>query len=63
MWQIQPGFWYRFWKGKEGTVQYGMSYSYVHRRAWAGTVGTSVGVSNPVGINNIVMTSLRYYFP
>jgi hypothetical protein len=63
VWQIQPGFWYRFWKGKEGTVQYGMSYSYVHRRAWAGTVGTSVGVSNPVGINNIVMTSLRYYFP
>jgi hypothetical protein len=63
VWQIQPGFWYRIWKAKEGTVQYGMSYSYVHRRAWAGTVGTSVGVSNPVGINNIVMTSLRYYLP
>ncbi len=63
VWQIQPGFWYRFWRGKEGTMQYGMSYSYVHRRAWAGTVATSVGVSNPVGINNIVMTSLRYYFP
>ncbi|HEX2711763.1 MAG TPA: hypothetical protein VHM88_06005, partial [Candidatus Acidoferrales bacterium] len=63
VWQIQPGLWYRIWRGKEGTVQYGMSYSYVHRRAWAGTVGTSIGVSNPVGINNIVMTSLRYYFP
>ena len=57
VWQIQPGFWYRFWRGKEGTLQYGMSYSYVHRRPWAGTGG------RPVGINNIVMTSLRYYFP
>ena len=57
VWQVQPGFWYRFWRGKEGTLQYGMSYSYVHRRPWAGTGG------KPVGINNIVMTSLRYYFP
>jgi hypothetical protein len=57
VWQIQPGFWYRFWRGKEGTLQYGMSYSYVHRRPWAGTGG------RPVGINNIVMTSLRYYLP
>ena len=57
VWQIQPGFWYRIWRGKEGTLQYGMSYSYVHRRPWAGTG------SRPVGINNIVMTSFRYYLP
>ncbi len=57
VWQVQPGFWYRIWRGKEGTVQYGMSYSYVHRRPWAGTGG------KPVGINNIVMTSFRYYLP
>jgi len=57
VWQVQPGFWYRIWSGKEGTVQYGMSYSYVHRRPWAGTGG------KPVGINNIVMTSFRYYLP
>src|SRR5713226_8253856 len=57
VWQVQPGFWYRIWRGKEGTLQYGMSYSYVHRRPWAGTGG------RPVGINNIVMTSFRYYFP
>jgi hypothetical protein len=57
VWQVQPGFWYRIWRGKEGTVQYGMSYSYVHRRPWAGTG------PRPVGINNIVMTSFRYYFP
>src|SRR5712692_8732687 len=57
VWQVQPGFWYRIWRGKEGTLQYGMSYSYVHRRPWAGTG------SRPVGINNIVMTSFRYYFP
>ncbi len=57
VWQVQPGFWYRIWRGREGTLQYGMSYSYVHRRAWAGTG------SRPVGINNIIMTSFRYYFP
>src|SRR5712692_3982450 len=57
VWQVQPGFWYRIWRGKEGTLQYGMSYSYVHRRPWAGTG------SRPVGINNIIMTSFRYYFP
>jgi len=57
VWQVQPGFWYRIWRGKEGTLQYGMSYSYVHRRPWAGIGG------RPVGINNIIITSFRYYFP
>ena len=56
-WEASPGFWYRIWKGKEGTVQYGMSYAYVHRKAWAGVGG------NPTSIENIVMTSFRYYLP
>jgi len=56
-WEVTPGFWYRIWKGKEGTVQYGMSYAYVHRKAWAGVGG------NPTAVENIVMTSFRYYLP
>jgi hypothetical protein len=57
LWQAQPGFWYRFYKGTSGTMQLGMSYSYTHRSTWVGT-----GVE-PNGIENMVITSFRYYLP
>ena len=57
LWQAQPGFWYRFYKGSSGTIQLGMSYSYTHRSTWVGT-----GVE-PNGIENMVITSFRYYLP
>ena len=31
------GFWYRFYKGPKGTVQWGPQYSYVVRNTWSGT--------------------------
>jgi len=31
------GFWYRFFKGPAGTLQFGMQYSYIDRNTWAGT--------------------------
>jgi hypothetical protein len=55
--QAQPGFWHRFYKGTSGTMQLGVSYSYTHRSTWVGT-----GVE-PMGIENIVITSFRYYLP
>jgi hypothetical protein len=58
LWQIQPGFWYRFYKGEAGTVALGMSYSYTDRTSWAGLNGLQ-----PKGVENIVMTSFRYYIP
>jgi TolA-binding protein len=58
LWQVQPGLWYRFYKGAAGTVALGMSYSYTNRSAWVGLDGLQ-----PKGIENIVMTSFRYYFP
>ena len=58
LWQVQPGFWYRFYKGSAGTVAMGMSYSYTYRSTWAG-----FDSMQPKGIENIVMTSFRYYFP
>jgi hypothetical protein len=58
LWQIQPGFWYRFYKGPAGILALGMSYSFVQRDAWAGLAGTS-----PTGHEHIVMTSFRYYLP
>jgi hypothetical protein len=58
LWQVQPGFWYRFYRGQAGTLAVGMSYSFVHRDTWAGLEGIS-----PQGHVHIVMTSLRYYLP
>jgi hypothetical protein len=57
LWQAHPGFWYRFYKGTTGTMQLGVSYSYTNRSTWAGT-----GIE-PKGIENIVITSFRYYLP
>jgi len=58
LWQIQPGFWYRFYRGSAGTLALGMSYSFVHRDAWAGLNGLA-----PAGHEHIVMSSLRYFLP
>jgi hypothetical protein len=63
--------WYRIYKGKAGTVQFGTSYSYVHKDAWPGLSATSsttnlnaiTNLVSPKTINQIVMTSFRYYIP
>jgi hypothetical protein len=69
---LQPQFWYRIYKGKEGAVQFGASYAYVWKEAWAGrgANGSAVtalpdvtGLISPKAINQIVMTSFRYYLP
>jgi hypothetical protein len=58
IWQIQPGFWYRFHKGPEGTLQAGLSYSYTQKDTWPGAGGLA-----PRGRDHIVMASFRYYIP
>ena len=58
LWQIQPGFWYRFYRGPVGTLAVGMSYSYVYRSTWQGQNDV-----RPIGSENIVMSSFRYYLP
>jgi|SRR5580704_12674506 hypothetical protein len=57
------GFWYRFYNGPRGRFQFGTQYSYITRQTWSGTGFTKgIGVS-PQGIENMVMTSFRYYLP
>jgi len=59
------GFWYRFYKGPRGTVQYGMQYSNLIRNTWRGT-GTPETLSasgQPHSDENMVFTSFRYYLP
>jgi len=62
--QFTTGFWYRFYKGGYGTLQYGMQYSYTQKVAWSGLNGAagSPGVS-PFGEGHMVFTSFRYYIP
>lgn len=63
------GFWYRFYKGPKGTLQWGPQYSYVVRNTWSGvgtgTVNGTVINTNgaPHGIDNMLFTSFRYYLP
>jgi hypothetical protein len=58
LWQVQPGYWYRMYKGTAGTVQLGMSYSYTYKSTWAAATSPS-----PKAIENMVMTSFRYVLP
>jgi len=51
------GFWYRFYAGPKGKVQFGLQYSNLYRETWAGTTG------QPHSDDNMVFTSFRYYLP
>jgi hypothetical protein len=52
------GFWYRFYKGPKGTIQWGPQYSYVVRNTWSG-----VGGQQPYSADPMILTSFRYYLP
>ncbi len=51
------GFWMKLHSGPKGRLQFGPQYSYVSRNAWSGSGGA------PHGIENMFMTSFRYYLP
>lgn len=59
------GFWFRPYHGPKGRIQIGPQYSYLVRNAWAGTLSTTPATVyvNPHGIDNMFMTSFRYYLP
>jgi len=64
------GFWYRFYKGPKGTLQWGPQYSYFMRNSWeacgsAALTGPCVQshFTAPHGNDNIFETSFRYYLP
>jgi hypothetical protein len=51
------GFWYRFYRGTAGTVQWGMHVSHTVRNTWDG-----LG-DHPQATENMGFTSFRYYLP
>lgn len=52
------GFWYRFYNGPKGRLQWGPQFSYITRNTWSGNLGIA-----PHGIDGMVFTSFRYYLP
>jgi hypothetical protein len=58
------GFWYKFYQGDKGRLQWGLQYAYLVKNAWSGTTATPGATQfNPTGTNNMVFTSFRYYIP
>lgn len=58
------GYWHYFYKGEKGKLAWGAQYSYFVRDAWSGNNNTA-GVPGVTakGIDNMVLTSFRYYLP
>lgn len=51
------GFWFKPYNGPKGRIQFGPQYEYLVRNTWRGVGG------DPNAINNIILTSFRYYLP
>ena len=61
------GFWYKLYNGPKGGFRFGLQYSYFEKDGWSGN-NSSSGTSTkpgfaPKAIDNMVWTSVRYYFP
>ena len=57
------GFWYRFYQGPKGRVQFGGQYSYLVKNTWTGTDSSGELFFTPSASNNMILTSFRYYLP
>ncbi|HEY0779473.1 MAG TPA: hypothetical protein VGD56_16010 [Gemmatirosa sp.] len=67
VYQGAGGFWYRFYRGTRGTVQFGVQYSHTERATWSSnatsTASTGGARVQPLATENMVFTSFRYYLP
>jgi hypothetical protein len=64
--EFSPGFWYRFYKGPAGTIQFGMYYSYYRRSVWTGNqsiIATTPVMGAPTGQQHEILSAFRWYFP
>jgi len=55
------GFWRRLYNGPMGRVQFGPQYSYIVRNTWSGSTAGNSG--QPHAVENMFLTSFRYYLP
>lgn len=58
------GFWFKPYNGPKGGLRWGIQYSYFTKSGWSGNnnVAGAVGIS-PKAVDNMVITSFRYYLP
>ena len=68
IWQGTAGFWWKFYQGKFGKMQFGAQYSYTQKEAFAGqgfingvSGPVANGLSSPKATENMFFTSFRYY--
>ncbi|WP_430390589.1 hypothetical protein [Dyella sp. 20L07] len=65
IWQGTAGFWWKFYQGKFGKMQFGAQYSHTEKEAFAGqgyVNGVLVnGASSPKAKEDMFFTSFRYY--
>jgi hypothetical protein len=62
------GFWHNIYQGTKGRVRWGVQYSYITKIGWSGddasaTNGTIQVSTRPKAVENMVLTSFRYYIP
>ena len=58
------GFWHKIYNGPKGGVRWGVQYSYFVKNSWSGNnnTPTAPGV-NGKAVDNVILTSFRYYIP
>ena len=68
IWQGTAGFWWKFYQGKFGKMQFGAQYSYTQKEAFAGqgfingvSGPLANGIASPKATENMFFTSFRYY--
>lgn len=52
------GFWYKPYQGPKGGFRWGVQYSYLTKNGWSGAASIA-----PKAVDNMVLTSFRYYIP
>ena len=52
------GFWHRVYQGPKGGVRWGIQYSYFSKNGWSGASNIA-----PKAVDNMILTSFRYYLP
>jgi hypothetical protein len=61
--EVLAGFTYRFVNSpKIGRLQYAVNWQMIQRNLWSG-VGSSTTPTGPRGLDNMILTGLRYYIP
>jgi hypothetical protein len=62
------GFWHKFYQGPKGGLRWGIQYSYLTKSGWSGNNSSPTATTTPLGISpkavdNMLITSFRYYLP